>query len=149
MSRTVIGPAKRAILLALPLLAAAACTSDTAGTPGTTDTTQDSVSSPSPSSTTTIPSRTPDSSGAEPSQPTVAVTVTALPGGVGLTGGETIAENLDVPWGIDFLPNGDAVVSERDTARLLLLAPSGTGTSDGTRSGTGTGGTGVTVRTLA
>ena len=37
----------------------------------------------------------------------------------------TIATGLQAPWGIGFLPNGDAVVTERDTTKVLLLtAPS-------------------------
>jgi glucose/arabinose dehydrogenase len=40
-------------------------------------------------------------------------------------GERTIATGLDVPWGIAFLPGGDALVSERQTGRVLRLAPDG------------------------
>jgi len=36
---------------------------------------------------------------------------------------EVIARRIDVPWGLAFLPDGDALVSERETARVLRLAP--------------------------
>ncbi|MCW2798233.1 PQQ-dependent sugar dehydrogenase [Nocardioides sp.] len=38
---------------------------------------------------------------------------------------DTIATGLQAPWGLDFFANGDAIVTERDTRRVLLLkAPS-------------------------
>src|SRR5690242_13685296 len=38
---------------------------------------------------------------------------------------EEVARGLDVPWGLAFLPGGDALIAERDTARILRLAPGG------------------------
>ena len=47
----------------------------------------------------------------------------------------TIAENFDVPWGLIFLANGDALVSERNSAKIIRVTPKGKKTTLGTVSG--------------
>jgi glucose/arabinose dehydrogenase len=41
----------------------------------------------------------------------------------------TVAANLELPWGVAFLPGGGALVAERDTAKVLRVAEDG-GTSE-------------------
>ena len=42
-----------------------------------------------------------------------------------------LAENLDVPWGIAFLSSGDALVSERNTGRIIKITSKGKTTTVG------------------
>ncbi len=38
---------------------------------------------------------------------------------------DTVARGMAAPWGLDFLPDGRAVVTERDTRKVLLVDPEG------------------------
>lgn len=38
---------------------------------------------------------------------------------------DTVATGLTSPWGLDFLPGGDAIVTERDTGRVLRISTQG------------------------
>ncbi|MEU4422695.1 PQQ-dependent sugar dehydrogenase [Actinoplanes sp. NPDC024001] len=66
----------------------------------------------------------PDQAGSPPNLPRPSVAPTASGSGdereVAVT---VLAKALEVPWGIDFLPDGSAVVTERDTARILKVGP--------------------------
>ena len=63
---------------------------------------------PSPDESSSKPSET--ATAPSPDQPGPPVVV------------ETIASGLEVPWGLDFLPNGDAIVTERDSGRVLRIS---------------------------
>lgn len=45
---------------------------------------------------------------------------------------ETIATGLEAPWGLDFFENGDAIVTERDSRRVLRVGAGGEVTELGT-----------------
>ena len=42
-----------------------------------------------------------------------------------LRAAEVLAQGIDVPWGLAFLPGGDALIAERETGRILRLAAGG------------------------
>ncbi|MER5333852.1 PQQ-dependent sugar dehydrogenase [Micromonospora sp. NPDC002717] len=64
----------------------------------------------------------PDPAGEPPTFPTPSTTASA--GGAGSEAVTTVlAKGLRVPWGIAFLPDGAALVTERDSGRILRVGP--------------------------
>lgn len=78
----------------------------------------------------------PDPAGEPPTFPTPSVSADPSGGGVDQEVAATVvAKGLRVPWGVAFLPDGGALVTERDTARILKVGP-------------GSGPDGLTVETV-
>jgi glucose/arabinose dehydrogenase len=72
------------------------------------------------SSSTPSAARVPKASPTADPGPVGSRAAAAAPGTV-----STIATGLNVPWGLGFLPSGDAVVSERETGRVLRIPARG------------------------
>ena len=108
----------RAVTLALTgALTLAACSQGgnetTVTITGTTPPAGPSSAATATSDPTGTPTGSTPSGSAEP-------TTTPQPGDPRVV--ETVAAGLAAPWGLDFFPNGDAIVTERDTERVLRIS---------------------------
>ena len=66
----------------------------------------------------------PDVAGEPPNLPTPSASASSDGGGGEREAAVTVlAKGLEVPWGMAFLPDGAALVTERDTARILQVGP--------------------------
>ena len=94
---------RRLAAAALTVVTLSSCSADGTGTdaPG--------VAGPQPAGSTV------------PETPT-APTATSAPD---LGAPQVVATGMDAPWGLAFLPDGTALVGERDTGRVLRLSPDG------------------------
>lgn len=107
---------RRAAVGALALgLALAGCGSDDGDGDG-------AEPAPSESTSTTSAAPSPSETAGEP--PAEEPTTPAQPAGPPRVAG-VVASGLEAPWGLDFLPDGDAVVTERDTRRVLRVSATG------------------------
>lgn len=83
---------------------------------GGSEVTYEIEGTPTPTPTTSAPT----TSAPATTPPPTASSETATPDGPPRVA-ETIATGLAAPWGLDFLPDGDAIVTERDSRRVLRI----------------------------
>ena len=143
-SRRVIAP------LAALALALSACTSTSGATDSVSPSSRGVTGSPgSPAGTASTPSPAPSSTGpATPATTTQAETGASAGAPTGVarpiagTVAGTVVTDLNTPWGVGFLPDGNAVVTGRDDAAVTLVTADGSKTELGTIPGVEPGGEG-------
>src|SRR3990170_2178638 len=129
-SRPPAGPAGHGLAAMLMLAALSGCSDDAGSAPRPQGPDNTAITAP-----TTTPTSPPETS------PTTDAGPTGSGGAAGPDRPATprvagvVARDLEVPWGIDFLPDGSALVAERDNARILRIHPSGRVTPVGSVSG--------------
>ena len=79
---------------------------------------------------------------AQPAPTPAAAPATGSAEGTSSAAPRVLASGLDVPWALAFLPDGNALVTERDSARLLRVTPDGAVTPVGVVAGVDPGGEG-------
>jgi glucose/arabinose dehydrogenase len=79
----------------------------------------------SPASASTSPAASASASGSLSPSPTSKTTPTTSDVRREPLAERTVASDIDVPWNIVFLPSGDALVSSRDTGRVVHVTPGG------------------------
>ena len=122
-------PAVLAVLIALT-----GCSGSSAGPE---DGAGSSVAAPSVATTTSSAGPAPTSSSPSTSAPTSAAPTTRPP-----TRRVTVADGLDVPWGLAFLPDGSALLTTRDEAALFHVREGAAPVRLGTVPGVDPGGEG-------
>jgi glucose/arabinose dehydrogenase len=146
-------PTRRALLAVAAASLASACTGRGQSEPTTPSTTAPiRSSSPAPSSAPSSSAATapppPASSLGSPSASSAPATAetsttTSAPSGSARAGKpQVITTGLQIPWGLAFLPDGSALVTERASARLLQISPTGAVTELGTVPGVASNGEG-------
>ena len=128
----------RARLLALVLMTALAACSEDDSTQQVTPPSVSSTLSATPSPTTS-PTQSPTASPHATAGPTSSPAPRPTPVRVTV---RTITAGLEVPWGLAFLPDGSALVSERDSARIHQVRASGSRSVVATVPGVAPGGEG-------
>lgn len=84
---------------------------------------------PDPPTTTATDAEDPGPESEDTSRPEE---TSAEPGSTTPQNPEVVTTGLEVPWGLDFLPDGDALVTLRDRAEVLRVTPDGDLTTLGT-----------------